>query len=192
MIVRPAHASDAASVTAIYAPFVLNSAVSLEEVAPSAAEMAERIAAGGALHPWLVAEEGDEVVGYASASRFRPRPGYRFTVETSVYVAPAAQGRGVARALYGRLFELLIRQGFTEAIAAITLPNEASVRLHEAFGFQRAGVYRRVGRKLGRWWDVGLWQRSLAVVSDPPAEPIAFAAFIDAPAAGAPPSRSDR
>lgn len=179
MIIRAAQAGDAAAVAAIYAPFVEGSAVSLEERAPTGAEMTERIAAGGALYPWLVAVEGERVVGYASATRFRPRRGYRFTVETSVYVARDAQRRGVARALYVRLFDLLTRQGFTQAVAAITLPNEVSVRLHEAFGFERAGVYRRVGRKLGQWWDVGLWQRSLAEAAEPPAEPLPYAALID-------------
>jgi len=190
MRIEAAEAKDAAAFAAIYAPFVTGSAVSFEEQAPSEAEMVERIASGGELYPWLVAREEGRVLGYASASRYRPRPGYRFTVETSVYVAGDAQRRGVARALYSRLLNVLVAQGFAQAIAAITLPNVASARLHEAFGFECCGVYRRVGRKLDQLWDVGLWQRALAEPSEPPSEPLPFASFIEAP--GAPPSRSGR
>jgi L-amino acid N-acyltransferase YncA len=168
--IRPARPEDGSGIAALYAPYVEASAISLEDRAPTGEEMAARIAAGGSLHPWLVAEAEEGVVGFASASQFRPRLGYRFTVETSVYVAAERHGNGIGRALYEALFDLLVAQGFTQAIAAITLPNEASVKLHEAFGFERCGVYRQVGWKLGRWWDVGLWQRALAPVVTPPAE----------------------
>ena len=148
------------------------SAVSFETEAPGESIMRERIVAGGALHPWLVACDSDDgLLGYAYATAFRPRPAYRFAVETSVYVDGGSQGRGVGRGLYTALIPLLERQGFTQAIAAITLPNEASVRLHEALGFAPAGVYRQVGYKLGEWRSVGLWQRALAQLSDEPAEP---------------------
>lgn len=194
MKLRLARPEDAVVIADIYAPYVTETAVSLEDRAPSAGEIAARIEGGGHLHPWIVAEEGGELAGYASASAFRPRLGYRFTVETSVYVAPGHQRRGVARTLYETLLDLLIRQGFTEAIAAITLPNVASARLHEAFGFERCGVYRGVGWKLGQWWDVGLWQRRLAEGGTPPAEPLPFtdlaAQVLDR--ADAPPSRRGR
>jgi L-amino acid N-acyltransferase YncA len=175
-VIRFAAPGDAAAVAAIYAPYVEGQAVSLETEAPDALAMAARIAAGGALHPWLVAcGEDGAVAGYAAASGFRPRPGYRFTVETSVYVAMERQGMGIGRTLLDRLIALLERQGFTQAIAAITLPNLASARLHEALGFERCGVYGRVAWKLGRWWDVGLWQRALAPAQDPPPEPRPYA-----------------
>lgn len=177
MIVRRARSGDAAAIARLYAPFVAETAISLEDEAPGVDEIAARMAGGGALHPWLVAEADGALLGYASASRFRPRLGYRFTVETSVYVDPARQRRGAGGALYGTLIELLIRQGFTQAIAAITLPNPASVALHEAFSFERCGVYSGVGWKLGRWWDVGLFQRPLAPAHDPPREPVPFADF---------------
>jgi phosphinothricin acetyltransferase len=92
-------------------------------------------------------------------------------VETTVYVGEGAQRRGVGRLLYARLLDLLRAQGFTQAIAAISLPNDASVKLHELAGFRRAGVYRQVGWKLGRWVDVGLWQAELQPPAHPPAEP---------------------
>jgi phosphinothricin acetyltransferase len=169
--IRAACRDDAAAIADIYAPYVNGTAISLEDEAPGAPAMAERVAAGGALYPWLVAEDEGGIIGYASSSRFRPRPGYRFTVETSVYVAADRHGRGGGRALYENLLETLVAQGFAQAIAAITLPNQASMKLHEAMGFRPCGVYAQVGWKLGRWWDVGLWQRPLAAVATPPAEP---------------------
>lgn len=171
MIVRFAAPGDAAAIASLYAPFVEGSAVSLEDSAPTVEEMAARIAAGGDLYPWLVAEDGRGIAGFASASRFRPRQGYRFTVETSVYVAPDRQGAGIGRRLYAALIDLLVRQGFTQAIAALTWPNEASAGLHRAMGFERCGTYGQVGWKLDRWWDVSLWQRKLALQQTPPEEP---------------------
>lgn len=174
MKIRAARPEDAAAIADIYAPYVLTTPVSLEDEAPDAGEMERRIEAGGDLYPWLVADLEGEVAGFASATRFRPRLGYRFTVETSVYIAPQRQGSGLGGALYGHLLQILMGQGFAQAIAAISLPNPASVKLHEALGFERCGVYRRVGWKLAQWWDVGLWQRALAPVATPPAEPRPF------------------
>lgn len=174
MIIRFAEPGDAAAIAALYAPFVDGSAVSLEDSAPSVDEMAARIAGGGDLYPWLVAEDERGLAGFASASRFRPRQGYRFTVETSVYVAPDRQGAGLGRRLYSTLIDLLSRQGFTQAIAALTAPNQASAALHQAMGFKKCGTYGQVGWKLGGWWDVALWQRPLAPQQTPPREPRPF------------------
>ena len=171
MRLRRATAGDAAAIAAIYEPYVTRSAVSFELEAPDAGEMRARIESGGDLYPWLVAEDEGKVLGYASASAFRTRPAYRFAVETSVYLREDACGRGLGRALYEPLLDRLTRQGFAQAIGAIALPNEASVRLHERLGFRHVGTYERVGWKLGEWRDVGLWQRPLAMAADPPAEP---------------------
>lgn len=168
MRLRPAAPGDAAAIASIYAPFVTASATSFEVEAPGAEEMGQRILSGGDLYPWLVAEEEGQVMGYAYACAFRQRPAYRFAVETSVYLAPQARGRGLGEQLYRMLLDLLVRQNFVHAIAAITLPNSASVRLHERLGFRHTGVYSQVGFKLGGWHDVGLWQREL---NPPPAEP---------------------
>ena len=176
MTIRLATAEDAAAIAAIYAPFVSDSAVSFETEPPDEAEMRARILAGGDLYPWLVAGDDGEVLGYAYACAFRARRAYRFAVETSVYVAPPAQGRGIGRQLYAALIPILEAQGFTQAIAAISLPNPASVRLHEMQGFAPAGVYRDVGHKLGDWHSVGLWQRPLAALTERPEEPRPFAA----------------
>lgn len=174
MRLRRAVPGDAAAVASIYAPYVSASAVSFETEAPDAAAIRERIEAAGDLYPWLAAEKDGELLGYAYAGSFRARAAYRYAVETSVYLAPAAQGQGIGRTLYGALIRTLEAQGFVQAIGAITLPNAASVGLHEALGFEPAGIYRQVGYKMGSWHDVGLWQRALAPVAIPPAEPIPF------------------
>ena len=155
-MIRPSDPSrDAATCAAIYAPHVSDGVASFELEPPSVEEMARRIEAA---HVWLVHEAG----GYAYATRHRERAAYRFTVETSVYVAEAAQGRGVGRALYDALLEEVARRGFRVALAGITLPNPASVALHESLGFEPVGVFREVGFKFGAWHDVGWWQRGLA------------------------------
>jgi L-amino acid N-acyltransferase YncA len=171
MIARAATPEDAAAIAEIYGYFVRGSAVSFETEPPDEAAMRSRIESGGDLYPWLVAEADGKVLGYAYAARFRDRPAYRFAVETSVYLRPDSAGRGIGRRLYEPLLAMLRAQGFTQAIAAITLPNEASVRLHERLGFERAGTYRQVGWKVGAWHDVGLWQRALAAAAIPPEEP---------------------
>jgi L-amino acid N-acyltransferase YncA len=174
MNIRFAAAADAAAIAALYAPFVEDSAVSLEDSAPTAEEMAARIANAGDLDPWLVGEDEGGLAGFASAARFRPRQGYRFTVETSVYVARERQRTGVGRHLYTILIDLLARQGFTQAIAALSAPNEASAALHRSMGFKKCGTYGQVGWKLGQWWDIALWQRPLAPQRTPPEEPTPY------------------
>jgi phosphinothricin acetyltransferase len=152
---------DAAACAAIYAPYVEQTPVSFEERVPDALEMEARISSYAATHPWLVAENRGEVVGYAYACRHRERAAYRWAADVSVYVASNRRGEGLGRRLYERLFVHLRRQNFQVACAGITLPNEASVGLHEALGFLRVGVSPRIGWKAGRWHDVGWWQLEL-------------------------------
>ena len=180
MTIRLAAATDASEIAAIYAPYVLDSAVSFETEAPNPGQMRARILDGGDLYPWFVAidDETGRIAGYAYAAAFRTRRAYRFAVETTVYLARDAHGRGLGSALYAALLPLLEAQGFTQAIAAITLPNEASVRLHEKLGFVQAGAYRDVGHKLGAWRSVGLWQRPLAPLSENPCEPSPYAPLL--------------
>jgi L-amino acid N-acyltransferase YncA len=164
---------DAAACAAIYAPSVEGDVISFEERAPDAAEFAARIAAISATHPWLVAEEEGEIAGYAYACRHRERSAYRWAVDVSVYVAAGRRGRGHGRSLYEALFERLRRQGFQVACAGITLPNQASVALHERLGFLAVGVNRRIGWKEGGWRDVGWWQLELVPAGeDSPPEPL--------------------
>lgn len=175
--IRAARPEDAAAIAAIYAPHVLAGVVSFEVEAPDARAMRHRIAASDGLYPWIVATSGEEsggVLGYAYAARFREREAYRWVVETTVYVADVAQRSGVGRLLYEALVDTLRAQGFTQAMGVIALPNDGSIRLHEAVGFRRAGVFREVGWKHGRWVDVGYWQCALAEPADSPAEPRRF------------------
>ncbi|HET8815724.1 MAG TPA: GNAT family N-acetyltransferase [Solirubrobacterales bacterium] len=165
-------AGDAAACAAIYAPYVEGSAVSFEEQPPDAAELARRIERYSASHAWLVAERDGGIAGYAYAFPFQERPAYRWSAGVSVYVAEAERGRGVGRALYEALFDRLRERGFRMACAGITLPNEASVALHERLGFEPVGVNRGIGWKNGAWRDVGWWQLELSPADGgPPPEP---------------------
>jgi phosphinothricin acetyltransferase len=165
---------DAAACAVIYAPHVEASATSFEAEPPTAAELAERIERTAVTHPWLVAETDNEVVGFAYACEHRTRAAYRWAVDVSIYLAEANRGQGLGRALYEELFERLRDQRFRVACAGVTLPNEASVRLHESLGFTPVGVYRRIGWKAGAWHDVGWWQLDLSPDGeDPPEEPLA-------------------
>lgn len=161
-MIRLAAPRDAGAIAAIYDPVVAETAISFEEEPPGAAVMARRISEGSAFAPWLVdADESGRVQGYAYASKHRERAAYRWSVDVAVYVAADQRGHGVGRALYTSLFALLRLQGFYAAHAGITLPNAASVALHERMGFKPVGVYRAVGYKLGAWRDVGWWQLDL-------------------------------
>lgn len=153
---RPVSAGDAAQIAEIYRPVVEETTISFEEIAPDAAEISRRIAEIAAFYPWLVAESGGDVLAYAYASRHRERPAYRYSVDVSVYVSERSRRCGVAAALYEALFTQLRESNFHRAFAGIALPNDASVKLHERFGFEPVGVYEEVGRKFDRWLDV-LW-----------------------------------
>lgn len=175
--IRAATPEDAGAIAAIYAPHVLSGTVSFETDPPDGRAMRTRMAASDGLYPWIVATNGDAtggVIGYAYATRFRDRPAYRYVCETSIYMADVAQGQGAGRLLYDALIDTLRAQGFVHAIGAIALPNDASIKLHESVGFRRAGVYREVGFKHGRWIDVGIWQAELNDPSVPPVEPRKF------------------
>jgi L-amino acid N-acyltransferase YncA len=171
MHVRDARPSDAEALAAIYRPAVTEGFASFELQAPGPEAMAERVAHTQASHPWLVACAGERVLGYAYATPHRARAAYAWSVETSVYVGADAQGRGVGRILYEALLTQLRTRGFRVAIAGIALPNAPSVRLHEALGFEQAGVLRGVGYKGGAWRDVGYWQRVLQDLPQPPPAP---------------------
>ncbi|HYE94641.1 MAG TPA: arsinothricin resistance N-acetyltransferase ArsN1 family B [Rubricoccaceae bacterium] len=166
---RLATPADAAGCLALYAPVVRDTAISFEGEPPTESEFANRIAATLEKRPWLVCTHGEEVLGYAYAAGHRERAAYGWCVEVSVYVAPEAQRRGVARALYTALFAVLRAQGYANAYAGIALPNEASLTLHRALGFEEVGVYRRAGYKLGRWHDV--WWGALDLLPDRTGEP---------------------
>ena len=146
-------------------------ATSFEIDPPDAAEMAARIQRCLAHFPWLVADEGGAVVGYAYASQHRVRPAYQWSVDVSAYVNEGTHRRGIGRSLYEALFRILALQGFRNAYAGITMPNEASEGFHRALGFTPVGIYRGVGYKLGRWHDVRWLERALVPRDDSPPIP---------------------
>jgi phosphinothricin acetyltransferase len=174
-MIRMATPSDAAAVAGIYRPVVERTVISFELDAPSAEVIAERIASTLSYAPWLVWAPAGRVVGYAYASRHGDRAAYQWSVNVSAYVHEDHRRSGIGRALYASLFRLLLRQGFYAAHAGITLPNPASVGLHEALGFRLVGVYPRVGFKLGAWHDVGWWQLPLRERAGEPVPPLSLA-----------------
>jgi L-amino acid N-acyltransferase YncA len=163
MTIRTATLSDAAAIAGIYNHYVKETVVTFEEEPVSAAEVARRIGeVQSASLPWLVAGEGADVVGYACATRWKARSGYRFSAEITVYLAPGHAGQGIGSKLYGQLFPLLQARGIHAVMGGIALPNEASVALHEKLGMRKVAHFEQVGFKLGRWIDVGYWQRILS------------------------------
>lgn len=156
--VRRADPGDAAACAAIYAPHVTDLATSFEEIPPDEYEMGRRIETA---HAWIVAERDGEVVGWASAGPHRERAAYRWAADVAIYVDSEHRGGGTGRALYEALFDILREQGIRTVCAGITLPNDASVGLHEALGFEHVGVFRSIGYKGGAWRDVGWWQLHL-------------------------------
>jgi len=158
---RDAAAADAAVIAAIYNHYVATTVISMESDPVGAAEMARRIAeVQDATLPWLVLEEGGAVLGYAYASKWRARPGYRHAVESSVYVDAGLRGRGIGLALYRALIARLAGR-FHCVIGGIALPNPASVALHERLGFCQVACFKEVGHKFGNWVDVAYWQLHL-------------------------------
>ncbi|MDQ6936098.1 MAG: N-acetyltransferase family protein [Actinomycetota bacterium] len=168
--VREGSERDAGACAAIYGPYVTDTAVTFENDPPSPAEMAQRIADAMRTHAWVVLETERRIVGYAYGGPFKARPAYRWSCEVSVYLELGRRRTGAGRALYDALFTRLAERGFRTAVAGMTLPNEASVGLHRAMGFEPVGTYRRIGWKHGRWHDVAWAQRSIAAGQDPPAE----------------------
>lgn len=160
--IRAATAADAAAILEIYAPAVRDSVATFELEPPPVEEMRARIADVTRRYPWLVYETGGRVVGYAYAAEYHPRAAYAWTCEVSVYVGEEARGTGAGKALLRELLARLTSMGFVNAVARIALPNEPSVGLFEAHDFEPIGVARGIGYKLGRWVDVGEWQRELA------------------------------
>jgi L-amino acid N-acyltransferase YncA len=160
-MIRAATAADAGAIAAIYNHFVASTTITFEEEAVTVAEMASRIETVGAKFPWYVVERDGEVMGYAYATPWRVRSAYRFSVETTVYVAPGHARQGIGKRLYASLIGALRRQGIQVAIGGIAQPNPASVALHESLGFEKVAHFKRVGCKFGQWIDVGYWELQL-------------------------------
>lgn len=172
--IRVAEKRDAQAIAGIYAPAITDAVISFELTAPDAKEMLQRIVAIQRQYPWLVYEESEAVLGYVYASVHNERAAYRWSVDVTAYIRHDAHRRGIGRALYTALFEILVLQGYRTACAGITLPNIASVQMHAAMGFKVVGVYHDVGYKFGKWHDVGWYERPLAEHVLEPPEPVPF------------------
>jgi phosphinothricin acetyltransferase len=172
--IRVANKDDAAGILDIYAPFILNSGVTQETELPTVEDFQERIISNLAERPWLVCETNNEIAGYAYAGKHRDRKGYQWCIEPSVYISEKYFGLGVANALYAALFDILKLQGYVNAYAVITLPNERSVAFHKKFGFEWLTIYKKIGYKLGEWHDVGWMQYEISPHRKDPGNPVRF------------------
>ena len=179
MLIRLASPADALAVNAIYRPYVTDSVISFELEPPTDLHMAARIADTLQQYPWLVGYSGNRVLGYAYAGRYSARPAYQWSVETSVYVDINKRRQGVGRALYQMLLVVLQRQGYFSIYAGISLPNPASIALHQAMGFTHIGTYCGAGFKLGAWHDVGWWQKPLCSYETPAGPPKPISSLIE-------------
>ena len=160
--IRNATPADAQAIAEIYNFYVTDTIITFEEEIVSVDEMGSRISGIQAKgYPWIVLEFQNEIMGYAYAGQFRQRAAYRFSVEATIYLSRSSIGMGVGKVLYGRLMEMLAEREFRTVIGAISLPNDASVHLHEKLGFEKAGFFPKIGYKLDRWVDVGYWQLQL-------------------------------
>ncbi len=159
MKIRQVNPKDAEQIAEIYNFYVLNSHHTFETEAITADEMQKRIGEISKNYPYLVAEETGEIFGYAYAALYKPRQAYKFSVEVSVYVKSDSKQYGIGKMLYEKLFEKLAKTETHAIIAGIALPNEASIKLHENFGFEKVAHFREVGFKFGKWIDVGYWEK---------------------------------
>jgi len=173
-VIRVATAHDAASMLSIYAPYIANTSYTFETEVPDVGQFEDRINDYLLSYPWLVCEIDNTITGYAYASKHRDRIAYQWSVECSAYVHDNFQRRGVARALYSALIEILKLQQFRNLYAVINLPNDRSVAFHEDMGFEYFATYKNVGYKLGKWKNVGWWQLQLNEYSLEPSAPAMF------------------
>ena len=172
--IRVAIKDDAAGMLEIYAPFILNSGITQETEVPSVHDFQKRVISNLEERPWLVCEINNEIAGYAYAGKHRDRKGYQWCTEPSVYILEKYHGFGIANALYAALFDILKLQGYVNAYAVITLPNDRSIAFHKKFGFEYLTTYNKIGYKLGQWHDVGWMQYEVNPHKEDPADPIKF------------------
>jgi L-amino acid N-acyltransferase YncA len=160
-MIRAVDTSDAPEICEIYNHYIENSTITFEEECVPSAKMEQRILKTTKILPWIVYCEGDLLLGYAYAAPWRVRSAYRYSVESTVYIHKDARGRGIGKKLYKALLEELGKRDTHSVIAGITLPNDASIRLHESLGFKKCAVFTEVGRKMENWLDVGYWERTV-------------------------------
>jgi len=156
-MIRKAKETDAHTIALIYNHYILHSTITFEEKEVNEQLIIERLKESKK-HPWWVFEQEGVVLGYAFSTKWKSRSAYRFTVESSVYVAPKQRQKGVGTLLYSKLIESLKNEGFRIILAGISLPNDQSISFHEKLGFQKVGQLESVGYKFNRWIDVGYWE----------------------------------
>lgn len=162
MNIRPCTPNDAAVICDIYNYYIKNTVITFEEELLTSDIILQRIESYGAKYPWLVLENASgDVVGYAYGAPWTERSAYQHTVEVTVYLHYLEGGKGYGSALYRQVLALLAEREFHAVVARIALPNEASVKFHEALGFKKVAHFTEVGRKFDRWIDVGCWQAML-------------------------------
>jgi L-amino acid N-acyltransferase YncA len=172
---RIATPEDAESILEIYTPVINTTAISFEETPPSVADMAKRIEKILEKHPWIVAvDKNEKILGYAYASPYRDRAAYKWASEVSIYIRDTHQKLGLGKSLYEKLFHIMKKQNIYKSYALIALPNTGSIALHEKMGFQYLCIFKNVGYKLGKWHDVGWWEKTLSRSANAPSEPIKF------------------
>ena len=161
MVIRPCTSHDIAAICAIYNYYIESTVITFEETPVSIEQMRARIDVITQTYPWLVCELEGEIIGYAYASQWKERSAYKHTAEVTVYLHREKTGMGAGSALYRELFAQLQQQGMHVLLACIALPNLASEKLHESFGFTQAAHFPEVGFKFNRWIDIGYWQKTL-------------------------------
>jgi L-amino acid N-acyltransferase YncA len=160
--IRKVTPRDAPTIREIYAPYVVDTSITFETDIPTVEEIQKRIATNSLLG-WNVAVANGDVVGFSYAAKYRERAAYQWCCETSIYLRPNFHGKGIGSKLYASLFDQLKAKGFVTAYGVITLPNEQSAAFHESMGFKYFATFKNVGFKLGKWHDVGWWEKNLNV-----------------------------
>lgn len=169
--IRLIAAADIEEVLDIYAPFVQNTAITFEYEVPSIAEFRDRVLTITSEYPWLICVVDDKIAGFAYASRFRYRTAYQWSVESAIYISPQTQSKGIGKALYTTLFDLLRLQGYVNVYAGTCIPNDKSVALHRKMGFKEIGTFSKIGFKHGKWHDTLWFQLNLCAHNSNPEVP---------------------
>lgn len=179
MYIRPVNSSDLERILEIYRYYILNTTITFEERVPSVEEFRKRVESIASQYPYIVAEFEDEIAGFAYATKFRNRSAYRWVVEVALYVDIRYQEKGVGKNLLGELLDILLKLGYYDAYAVITLPNDRSVALFESSGFTKNTILKKAGYKNGTWCDAGIWEKNFRKRDTIPAEPVSFREYIE-------------
>lgn len=171
LTIRPLQAQDMSGLLAVYAPYVLHTAITFDYEVPSLEEFTHKLDTITAQYPCLVCVQGEEVVGYAYASTYRVKAAYQWSPESTIYLAEGVHRKGIARILYQALFDILHLQGFINVYAGVTIPNAKSEGLHRTLGFEEIGIFEKIGYKHDKWHDLKWFQLILSEHAHNPQPP---------------------